>query len=597
MNKLNYPFDGEWMRRKKKQIKRELLEKKEACFITKKIAILGGSTTDELRDMLELFLLDFGIKPMFYSSEYNRFYEDAVFENPALAEFNPDIIYIHTSLRNISCKILVTDTDEMAVDKISDTYSHFLTLWENLKRRYNAVIIQNNFEYPFYRYFGNQDCVYPQGMVRFVNEMNMLFVKYARENSDFFIHDINYESAQYGLDEWSDPKYWYMYKYAMCIPAIPMSARNVALIIKSVYGMNKKALSLDLDNTLWGGVIGEDGADNIEIGHETATSEAYTEFQSYLKGLKDMGVLLSVNSKNDESVAEAGFDRPDSVLKREDFAAFKANWESKDRNLQAVSDELRLLPESFVFADDNPAEREMVRQSFEAVAVPELSEAEGYIKLLDHGGYFEVTGLSEDDLKRAKMYEQNAKRDHAKASYADYGDYLKSLDMRAQIKPFSAVYMKRIAELTNKSNQFNLTTLRLTQSELEKLAADRNYITLYGKLEDKFGDNGVVSVVIAKKEEEALHIRLWLMSCRVLKRDMEYAMMDELLAICKKEGIGKVYGYYIPTAKNAMVRDFYTEQGFDTVKTEQDETVYVLETGKYRENQNRYITVNGREEN
>ena len=248
--------------------------------------------------------------------------------------------------------------------------------------------------------------------------------------------------------------------------------------------------------------------------------------------------------------------------------------------------------DSLVFVDDNPAEREIIRQNLPGVAVPEMDKPEEYLKTLDRSGFFEVTGLSEDDTKRNEMYKANQERKKMQDNFADYGEYLKSLDMKAEIGAFVPLYMARIAQLTNKSNQFNLTTKRLSQADIEHMAEDSSYITLYGKLADKFGDNGVVSVVIGKIKEDALHIELWLMSCRVLKRDMEFAMMDRLTEECKKRGITRIYGYYYPTAKNKMVENFYGLQGF-TLKNRDDEgnAEWEYEIPAAYENKNRYIEI------
>ena len=278
-----------------------------------------------------------------------------------------------------------------------------------------------------------------------------------------------------------------------------------------------------------------------------------------------------MNSKNNEETALSGLERADSVLKREDFVAFRANWEPKSHNLYATAEELKLLPESFVFVDDNPAEREIVRQEVPGAAVPEITKVEEYIRVLDRSGFFEVTNFSEDDLKRNEMYLANEQRNRMQKNFSDYGDYLRSLEMKAQIGAFDPAYFSRIAQLTNKSNQFNLTTHRYSQSEIEQIAADPQYLTLCGRLEDKFGDNGVVSIVIGRKEKDVLQIELWLMSCRVLKRDMEYAMMDTLVKQCRDCGIRQIYGYFYPTAKNAMVKDFYALQGFEKLEEDVDE--------------------------
>ena len=570
MKELEYPFDPEWILKKKKALKRELLQNTQQTFLEKKIAILGGSTTRDIRDILELFLLNYGIRPCFYESEYNQYYADGMFPNPALEEFHPDILYIHTSNRNIEQYPSLEDDRTLVTQKLQAEYERFQALWEHLHAVYGCPVIQNNFEPPLYRLLGNRDASDHRGRWNYIQRLNQMFYEYADTHQDFYIHDICYEAADYGLERWSDPFYWNMYKYAMCVPAIPCTAFQLARIIKSIFGRNKKVLNLDLDNTLWGGVIGDDGPENIEIGQETSLGQTYAEFQDYLKQHKKLGVLLSVNSKNNEDTALSGLERADSVLKREDFVVFRANWEPKSHNLYATAEELKLLPESFVFVDDNPAEREIVRQEVPGAAVPEITKVEEYIRVLDRSGFFEVTNFSEDDLKRNEMYLANEQRNRMQKNFSDYGDYLRSLEMKAQIGAFDPAYFSRIAQLTNKSNQFNLTTHRYSQSEIEQIAADPQYLTLCGRLEDKFGDNGVVSIVIGRKEKDVLQIELWLMSCRVLQRDMEYAMMDTLVKQCRDCGIRQIYGYFYPTAKNAMVKDFYALQGFEKLEEDVD---------------------------
>ncbi len=591
MRELEYPFDSELILKKAKSIKKTLLSDG-TTRIKKKIAVLGGSTTHDVIRILELFLLHYGIEPSFYESEYGQYWQDAMFDNPELAEFAPDLIYIHTTNRNIAEYPAVGDSREKTGQLIKDTYEHFRVMWEKLKETYGCVIIQNNFEFPYYRLLGNMDAVNSNGRVAFVNRLNALFAEYAAANENFYLQDIQYLSACYGLDKWGDSFYWHMYKYALCVPAIPTLSYNLANIIKSVYGKNKKAYVLDLDNTLWGGVVGDDGPENIEIGQETSMGQVYAEFQSYLKEQKQIGIMLNVSSKNEEENALAGLSRPDSVLKPDDFMVIKANWEPKSKNVAEIAAELNIGTDSLVFVDDNPAEREIIRQNLPGVAVPEMDKPEEYLKTLDRSGFFEVTGLSEDDTKRNEMYKANQERKKMQDNFADYGEYLKSLDMKAEIGAFVPLYMARIAQLTNKSNQFNLTTKRLSQADIEHMAEDSSYITLYGKLADKFGDNGVVSVVIGKIKEDALHIELWLMSCRVLKRDMEFAMMDRLTEECKKRGIARIYGYYYPTAKNKMVENFYGLQGF-TLKNRDNEgnAEWEYEIPAAYENKNRYIEI------
>lgn len=591
MKELQYPFDPDYILSKKKSIRRKLLENQEG-MINKRVAILGGYTTSDIKLILELFLLNNGIKPEFYESEYNQYYQDAMFDNPELEAFRPDIVYICTSNRNITRYPSLNDSKEEVDSLLMSERDKFYSIWDSVSKRYSCPIIQNNFEMPFYRLMGNKEASDIHGKVNFLTRLNMEFYNYAQTLDNFYICDINYISADYGLKEWSDPFYYHMYKYAVNVNAIPYLAFNVANIIKSIFGKNKKGMVLDLDNTLWGGVIGDDGVDNIVLGPEESEGQVYSEFQCYIKEHLQLGAVLNINSKNDEENALAGLAHPDSELSKDDFVTIKANWNPKDQNLREIAEEMNLLPESLVFIDDNPAERHIVTEQLPGVVAPEIGEAYQYIANIDRGGYFEVTTLSEDDKKRNAMYKENAQRAQLQATYTDYNDYLLSLDMRGVIKAFEPVYMARIAQLTNKSNQFNLTTRRYTQAEIESIASDSDYITLYGKLVDQFGDNGVVSVVIGHKDGEECHIDLWIMSCRVLKRDMEYAMMDTLAHRCREQGIKRIYGYYYPTAKNGMVREFYSLQGFKKLtEDEEGNTKWCYEITSDYEDKNNVIKV------
>ena len=593
MEILQYPFDTQLILRKKKGIRRQLLESGQTGM-KKKIAILGGSTTAEIKDILELFLLDMGIEPSFYESEYNRYWQDVMFDEPALREFAPDLIYIHTTSRNISTYPAITDTQDAIDTKLEEIFKHFSQMWEKIESTYHCPVIQNNFEKPAFRLMGNRDIYDIHGRGNFIARLNMKFYEYAQDHQNFCINDIDYLSSCFGLEQWHDPWYWHMYKLAPAAPAVPELAFNLANIIKSIYGKNKKALVLDLDNTLWGGIVGEDGAEAIEIGQETPTAQLYSEFQSYVKAQKDFGTLLAIDSKNDMENALAGLNRPDSILRPDDFQVIKANWNSKDQNLKEIAKELNIGEDALVFVDDNPAERHIIRFQVPDAAVPEMGEPQSYLHILDRSGFFEMTALSEDDLHRNEMYRANAERNRQQAAFTDYNEYLRSLEMQAEIKPFSPLYMARIAQLTNKSNQFNLTTRRCTESELEQIAADPNCITIYGKLTDKFGDNGVVSVVFGHRESDIFHIDLWLMSCRVLKRGMEFAMMDELVKQCLETGTKTLRGYYYPTKKNAMVKDFYKEMGF--VKVSEDESgaaVWKLDLSTGYQQKNNIIAVIG----
>ena len=585
---FTYPLNGAEILKKKRAFKLKLLS--DGSFrIKKRIAVLGGSTVSEIVNILELFLLDNGIEPVFYVSEYNQYWHDAMSAPYKLKVFKPDIIFIHTTNRNVQRYPLPSSTPDELEGLISEQYGHFSVMWEKLRERFKCPIIQNNFELPSFRLYGNKDFSDPRGRVNFINRLNVLFADYADANNDFYINDINYISACYGLDKWSDPLYWNMYKYALALPAVPEFAFNISNIIKSVFGKNKKAMAIDLDNTLWGGVIGDDGLSGIEIGQETPIGQAYVEFQQYIKLHKDLGVILNICSKNEIENALEGLSHPNGVLNKDDFLLIKANWEPKSRNILDIAGEMGIFPDGIVFVDDNPVERELVNVNLPTIVTPEMNGVENYIRVLDRGGYFETTVSSDDDKNRYEMYRRNIDRQKIAAGFTDYGDYLKNLEMRAVIDDFDSIDLQRITQLTNKSNQFNLTTRRYTLSEIESLCGSASHIRLCGRLIDKFGDNGIVSVIIGEITENnvnieisggnpplsprseagelcsaslRLNIDLWLMSCRVLKRDMEFAMLDRLCDVCKSRGIKQIRGFYYPSGKNGMVSALYEEFGF-----------------------------------
>ncbi|RKJ05468.1 HAD-IIIC family phosphatase [bacterium D16-54] len=591
---LEYPLDSEYILKKRKAIKRQL-KSRDMTYIKKKIAVLGGSTTHDMKEILELFLLKHGIEPIFYESEYGQYWQDVMFDSVELSEFCPDVIYIHTSTRNIMDFPTVRNSQEEVAELAEKVYQPFEAMWEKISETYHCPVIQNNFEPPFYRLLGNRDVWDFHGGLNFVNRLNERFYLYAQSHENFYIQDIHYLASCYGLQRWADPFYWHMYKYALAVPAIPELAYNLANLIKSIYGKNKKAFVLDLDNTLWGGIVGDDGPDRIEIGQETSVGQMYSEFQQYVKAHKDLGIMLTIDSKNEEENALAGLNRPDSILKPDDFLVIKANWDSKDQNLLRIAEELNVGVESLVFVDDNPAERHIVSLQIPEAAVPEMEKPERYIEILDRSGFFEVSAFSSDDLRRNQMYQANAARKKQEAGFENYEDYLRSLEMRAEIRTFSPAYMSRISQLTGKSNQFNLTTRRCSLAELEGIAKDSGNITLYGKLEDRFGDNGVVSVVFGHLDSDfpkRFHIDLWLMSCRVLKRNMEFAMMDALVRQCQEKGVNEIFGYYYPTKKNKMVKEFYALQGFEKVSEDDlGNTIWKLDLSAGYEKKNDVIQI------
>jgi FkbH-like protein len=561
-----------------------------------RVAVLGGSTTDEVVNLFELLLLADGFKPVFHQSEYGRFYEDAVHDAQALADFKPNLIYIHTSCLNVQNAPPLSCSEADLPGYVEAELSRYKEIWDSLETHVGCQIIQNNFETPPHAVLGNMDAVSAGGQSRFLMQLNLAFAHEASRRPKLLLQDVHGISAHLGMRHWFNWDRYFSYKILLTAEANLEIARSLNSLVRATYGKSRKVLVLDLDNTIWGGVIGDDGPEKIQIGRETPVAEAYTAFQEYCLSLRNRGVLLAVCSKNTESVAKTGFSHPSAVLKLEHISCFKANWDPKHENIHEIAKELNLGVDSFVFVDDNPAEREIVRAQVPGVAVPEVgNQVSKYAEIIEQGRYFEPVSLSKEDLERAALYANNSQRAAQQNKFANYGEYLDSLEMVAEIDAFKPVYLDRIAQLTNKTNQFNLTTKRYSLADMEGAVSDSNVIGLYGKLADKFGDNGLISIVLGRKQDAALHMDLWLMSCRVLKRDMEVAMLDAVVDRAREPGIQTIYGYFFPTAKNAMVAEFYPTLGFqphESVRTDLPEgaTVWKLNVLDYTE-RNKHIKV------
>lgn len=588
MDILQYPFDSAAILQKKRSLKKELLSK--TGLVDKKIAIVSGSTVGEIRTILELFLLHSGIRPTFWEGEYGLFYEDVVFDSGELAQFAPDILYIHTSNRNLRHWPEPADTGSSAQEKLDAEYNRFEMVW-NAAKKLGCPVIQNTFELPLWRNFGSLDAADSRGRVQYVQQLNSRMAAYAQANPHLYLHDLGYLAASFGLDEWCDSAAWYGYKYTCAVAHIPDLCHSLASLIKSLFGKSKKSIALDLDNTLWGGIIGDAGAEGIELGDETPAGRAFASLQNYLRVLSQRGILLNVASKNEESAALSGFLRQDSPLKREDFLCFEAHWEPKSLSIVRMAKTLNILPDSFVFMDDNPAEISLVQQELPEVTCIHSSQPEDSIRLLDHSGLFEAALLSGDDMKRTEMYRQNAQRQQLEDSFSNYEEYLRSLDMKASIGPFKEEQVERITQLINKTNQFNLTTRRYTTSETQQAAKAENSITLAGRLVDKFGDNGITSAIIATQNGSNAEIDLWIMSCRVFKRNLEQAMFDALVQQAAARGITTLTGRWLPTAKNLLAKDFYATIGFALVSESETERVFRFTIPKDYQPLNTVITI------
>ncbi len=578
---------------KRRSLRRELLSGQGLQEL--RIAVLGGSTTEELVNFLELLLLAEGFQPVFHQSEYGRFYDDAVQDSQALIDFQPQLVYVHTSCLNVRHLPPLSATEAELAGYVEAELARYREIWDSLEKKLSCQVIQNNFELPPHVLLGNMDAVAAGGQSRFLMQLNGAFAAEAARRPKLLLQDVHGISANLGLRHWFDWPRYFSYKILLTAEANLELARSLNALIRALYGKSRKVLVLDLYNTLWGGVIGDDGVDKIQIGRETPVAEAYTAFQEYCLALRNRGVLLAVCSKNNEDVAKSGFAHPSSILKLEDISCFKANWEPKHENIVAIARELNLGVDSFVFLDDNPAERAIVQAQLPGVAVPEVgSDVSKYAEFLDQGRFFEPVSLSKEDLERAALYAGNSQRAAQATQFADYGEYLDSLKMTAEIDAFKPVYLERIAQLTNKTNQFNLTTRRYTLAEMEAAARDPDAIGLYGKLTDRFGENGLVSIVLGRRQDQALHMDLWLMSCRVLKREMENAMLDVLVECARARRLETIVGYYVPTAKNGMVADFYPRLGFSPAPTPagppDGATVWTLDLNAYTQ-QNTHIKV------
>lgn len=578
MKLLDYPLDNYKILRKKRSLKRELLANEN--FVKKRIAILGGSSTGEIKEQLELFLLNSNILPDFYECEYGQYYEAAMFQDETFKNFDPEIIYIHISNENLKS---LNNFDQTSEERAKDEFIKLESIWQKLSQTFECEIIQDNFEPPSFKSFGNFDVSSKSSITRTINILNEMLYKQATEKNYLHICDRNYLSSKLGLASWKDYSLWLSAKYSLSYQAITNICYTLNKIIQSISGFSKKCLILDLDNTLWGGVIGDDGVDGIILGKDSAIGEGYLDFHLYIKELKNRGIILAVCSKNDYDIAKSGFNHPDSILKFSDFTAFKANWDIKTKNIYEISEEINIGLDSMVFIDDNPVERDIVRKEFSGVvSVPDIgNDVTRYREIIDGSELFNITSLSEEDKKRNDFYKNNKKRAKAVANFTDYNDYLKSLQMIAEIERFDKAYLKRITQLINKTNQFNLTTKRMTEKDIEYIINDNQNISLYAKLDDKFGENGLVSVIQGNISGKTVFIDLWLMSCRVFKRTLEYTVFYEFAEQAKSKNIKTIIGKYIPTAKNKIVSGLYKELGFKMIDEGNESLTFELNLSEY----------------
>jgi FkbH-like protein len=414
-------------------------------------------------------------------------------------------------------------------------------------------------------------------------KLNYGLAKLAVETPGLFIADFASLQSKYGRDWLFDAAVYTSTEMVLSLDAVPWIASRVMDIVCAVRGQVKKCVVLDLDNTLWGGVIGDDGLENIQLGHGLGIGKAFTEFQLWLKSLKERGIILAVCSKNDEAPAKEPFEKhPDMVLRLDDIAVFVANWENKADNIRRIQGILNIGFDSLVFLDDNPAERAIVRENIPDITVPELpADPADYVEYLASLNLFETASYSGEDSKRTKQYQAEAERVGTRVNFTNEADFLKSLAMASKVEGFTKFNTPRVAQLTQRSNQFNLRTVRYTDSDITALAADPRYAPFAFSLKDKFGDNGLIAVVILEKQDaDTLFVNEWLMSCRVLKRGMENCTLNTLVNYAKENGFKRIVGEYIPTAKNKMVENHYANLGFEPL-ADKTRKLWVLDVQKF----------------
>ncbi len=541
-----------------------LTEKSTHGFPVLRLAILAAATMDHLLPAIRVGALRRGVVVECYLAPFDQIQQELLVETSGCYAFKPDVVLVSCDSLSKMPELPLAASEEVIQKTVVALSSEWARAWDVIQNKLNAVVVQSTFLTPPLRMFGEFDARVPASPFALVQRLNAtLRAEAAKKN--VLLLDIDSMAMEQGIAQWFDVSLWHHAKQMISPVAAPLFGKRVGQILGAVRGTSKKCLVLDLDNVLWGGVVGDDGVQGLVFGQGDAVGEAFLAFQRYVKRLKEAGVLLAVCSKNDESVAREVFEkRSDMPLKLNDFSIFVANWNDKATNMEFISKQLNIGLDSLVFFDDNPAERELIRQKFPVMAVPEVPvDPSGYVDCLSQAGFFEAAQFSSEDANRSTFYASNAQRTEAANQAHDITDFLKSLEMELEISRFDDVGVARISQLINKSNQYNLTTRRYTDAQVRRMVNEPNLLTYQARLKDKFGDNGMISVIIAKPfDDKSLVIDTWLMSCRVLGRQVEHNLLNSLVADAKRAGYKKIIGEYIPTDKNHMVQALYPSFGF-----------------------------------
>lgn len=522
-----------------------------------RVAVLGSYTTTQFVCMLRLAALRWGIAVELYEAPYAQYRQEILDPASGLYAFKPDFIVLALHAGEAA----LPDYSRAPTEEVQAELDRWRSLWEVLASRCAARLIMHNFALPVESPMGHLASRLPGSRTAMMHALNARLGEAAGETVS--IIDCERLSALYGKRRWFDDRYWYVSRQAVALDALPMLARHTAAVLAADLGLSRKCLVLDLDNTLWGGVIGEDGLSGIKLG-AGPEGEAFVAFQRYILQLKNRGIILAVCSKNNEADAREPFEKhPDMALKLDDIAMFIANWKPKSQNIAEIASTLNLGLDALVFVDDNPAEREVIRQMLPEVEVITLpADPTGYVRALAESLLFESASFTEEDAQKTVQYRARAEIARLQGASESLEDFYESLQMRAVIAPFDALHLPRIVQLIGKTNQFNLTTRRHTMQQVQAFMNDDDCVHLYLKLRDRFTDHGLVGLVIARKDGDVLDIDTLLMSCRVIGRTAEHALLAKLCEEARARGCTSLRGTHIPTAKNVMVSDLFANLGF-----------------------------------
>lgn len=529
-----------------------------------KIALIGSSTLDHLVAPIRVAGLRYRLLGEMLLGAYGQYRQEVLNPHSALHDFAPQFVVFSITSRDLLGRVPI-GTPAADVDaRVQSAIGELRALWRTVRERHFATVLQQTFLNVDPPLFGNFDRNVPASPTSLVARLNDTVAAAASEEGVLLV-DIARQSQFDGLDIWYDVTRWLQAKQEIAPRAAPMFGELVARSVAARLGKVRKCLVLDLDDTLWGGVIGEQGVEGIVLGQGSASGEAHLQLQHYARALSERGVLLAVCSKNETAIAESAFQHhPEMVLRRSDFASFVANWSDKAENLRKIAKELNIGLDSLVFVDDNPAERARVREALPIVAVPEMPrDPAHYVRVLAEAGYFDAASLTTEDLGRAGQYAANAEREALRGQYEDIESFLRNLDMSVVYGTFEPGDLPRIAQLINKTNQFNTTTKRYSPEEVKAIMSVPENITLQFRLLDRLGDNGLVSTMIVLPVGNGdFEVDNWVMSCRVFGRELEYEAMNAAVDAVRERGGSHLTAAYIPTEKNGVIKDLFARLGF-----------------------------------